>query len=248
MKNLPKFALLPWLTLLLGLPAMVCMLLLHSFGVDDRGLFIPGHWTSTVVWVLTALMAAALILYLRGLGGKAKYGRMFPDSPPAALGTLAAGLGVLWSAWTELSAGTTAFDTFSGCLGLAAGASLLWLAWCRFRNQRASFLLWTLVCVFMMLRLMFSYRIWSAQPELLRYCFPLLASVCLTLAFYYRTAFAINLGSRRMYLFFSQMGGFFSLLALANGFDVFYLGMLLWTLTDLCSQRPFKTAPKEEAQ
>lgn len=245
MKNLTKFAFPPWLALCLGVPAMLLMLLLHWTGLDDQNLFIPGHYAGILVWLLTAAMAVLLTLRLRLLGGKAKYSRMFPASPVGALGILCAGAGVIRSAWEELTAAVIPFDFVAGGLGLLAGILLVYLAWCRFRGIRGSFLLWAGVTVYLMMRLMFSYRIWSAQPELMRYCFPLLASVCLTLAFYYRTAFAVGMGSRRMYLFFTQMGGFFCLVTLAAGFDLFYAGMLVWALTDLCSLRPMRTRHHE---
>lgn len=246
MKILKKLTTPPWPALCLGIPAMAFMALLARTGLDDRGLYIPGHFAGILVWGLAAVMTLLTAVSLRHYGGKAKYGRMFPPSAPAGAGILGAAAAALWSAWEIYNSGAGALELAVGLLGLVSAAALVYLAWCRFRGIRASFLLWCAATLFLMLRLMFSYRGWSAQPELLRYCFPLLASVCVTLAFYYRTAFGVGMGSRPMYLLFTQMGAFFCLVTLGGGFDPFYLGMLLWCLLDMTSLRPFRTGAREE--
>lgn len=247
MKMLKKLTTPPWLALGLGVPALILMALLMATGLDDRDLFIPGHFAGILLWILAAAMALLAFLAVRHYGGKAKYGRLFQSSVPAAIGILGAAVAVLWSAFRIWSDGSGILEASVALLGLAAGGSLVYLAWCRFRGLRGSFLLWSLVTVFLMLRLMLSYRVWSAQPALLRYCFPLFASVCAILAFYYRTAFGVGLGNRQPYLFFTQMGAFFCMTTLGAGFDLFYLGMLLWCLLDLPSLRPLKAAHREAA-
>lgn len=236
----------PWLALVLGVPAFGLMALLMRTGLDDRKLFIPGHFAGILLWILAAAMATAAFLSTRRYGGKAKYGRMFPASTPAACGILAAAGAVAWSTWSIWTSGTDPLNQAVAIPGLAAVGSLVYLAWCRFRGLRGSFLLWSIVTASLMLRLMLSYRVWSSEPELLRYCFPLFASVCLTLAFYYRTAFSVGLGDRQNYLFFTQLSAFFCLTVLGSGFDLFYLGMLAWCLLDLTVLRPFKTGAREE--
>lgn len=249
MKNPLKPDMLPWLTLDLGLPAALCMFLLCRYGVDDRGLFIRGHFASIALWLLTAAMAVCLFLALKPLEGTSgKYSRMFPPSRLAALGILAAGLGILLTAMDSLTAVDEPVRILSGILKILASIALGYLAWCRWNCRRGSFLAWAAVTVYMMLRLMFEYQSWSAEPELLRYCFPLLASVSLTAAFYQRTALSVNMGSRRMYLFFTQMGAFFSLASLPGEFSPIYLGLAVWGLTDLCSRRSWKNKEKPESK
>lgn len=245
MKIVKKLTAPPWLALVLGIPAFGLMAMLMGTGLDDRNLFIPGHIAGILLWILTAVMAAATFLSVRCCGGKAKYGRMFPADTPAACGILAAAVATAWNAWSIWRSNSDILDLAVVILGLAAVGSLVYLAWCRFRGLRGSFLLWSVATAYLMLRLMLCYRAWSAEPELLRYCFPLFASVCLTLAFYYRTAFSVGLGDRKKYLFFTQLAAFFCLVALGGGFDLFYLGMLAWCLLDLTSLRPFKTGAQE---
>lgn len=247
MNTLKKLTAPPWSALVLGIPAFLMMVLLHMTGLDRKDLFISGHFSVTLLWILTAAMLLVTGLSLRHYGGKARYGRMFPASNLGALGLLGAAAAVLQSTWSVFCSGSGILEWSVTLLGLAAGAALVYGAWCRFRGLRCSFLLWSFTALFLMLRLMLCYRSWSAQPELLRYCFPLFASVCVTLGFYYRTAFSVGLGNRRMYLLFTQLGAFFCLTALGSGFDLFYLGMLLWCLLDTPSLRPMKTGAREEA-
>lgn len=243
MKKTLKLDLYPWLTLGLGMLAAMCMFLLCKTGVDDRGLFVPGHWASIALWCLTAIMAVVLAVSARDMKGRTKYSRMFPPSRMAAVGTLAAGLGILATAMDSLTAGEP-IRIMSGVLKILAALILVYLAWCRWENRRGSFLAWGVVTLYLMARLMLEYQSWSGQPELLEYFFPLVSAVCLTLAFYQRTAFAVNMGSRRMYLVFTQAGAFCALAALAGDFSPFHAGMALWALTDLCSQKPLRPKGK----
>ena len=246
MNVLKKLTTPPWLALGLGVPALGLMALLMHTGLDQRDLFVPGHFAGILLWLLTAVMVAATLVSVQHYGGKAKYSRLFPASTAAACGILAAAVAVLWS---TLQIGINQVDLLDltvTIMGLLSGAALVYLAWCRFRGLRCSFLLCSVVTAFLMLQLMLNYRHWSAQPELLRYCFPLFASVCLTLAFYYRTAFSVGMGNRRKYLFFTQLSAFFCMVVLGSGFDLFHLGMLLWCVLDLTTLRPFKTGPRHE--
>jgi hypothetical protein len=99
----------------------------------------------------------------------------------------------------------------------------------------------------MLLRVMFEYRAWSTQPELMQFFFPLLASVLMVLAMYHRTAFCVKLGSRSQFLFFSQFGAFCCLLALPAVPAPFYAGMAIWALTDRCSLKIVKAKAADEA-
>lgn len=245
MNALKKLTTPPWFALVLGVPAFALMAMLMASGLDERELFIPGHFAGILLWILTAAMCVLTFLSVRSYGGKTKYIRMFPASTPAAAGILGAALAVLASTWQIWTSNTDLLDLAVVILGTSSCVALVWLAWCRYRGTRGSFLLWSLFTAFLMLRLMLSYRTWSAEPELLRYCFPMLASACLTLAGYYRTAFSVGLGSRQHYLFFTQLSIFFCMTVLGNGFDLFYLGMLLWCALDLTVLRPFQNPPKE---
>lgn len=242
MKHPIKPDLLPWLTLALGTAGMILMMCLLLTGVDEAGLFIAGHPAGILVWLTAAGLAICLGLMLQTLGGKTKYSRLFPHSIPAAIGTLCAGASVLWHAVDHLGSN----EILPGIVGVAAGVSLVYLAYCRATEQRSRFLVWTGVTAYLMVRLMLKYQTWSSEPQLLSYCFPMLASVCMTLALYYRAAFCMNVGSRRGYVFFTQMGAFFCMAALPVEFDPIYVGLAAWAMTDLCVLHPLKSRRTNE--
>lgn len=243
MKRSLKNKILPWLAPVLGALGMAAMWAVYTLGTDDQSLILPFHGSAIAVWLLTAAMVGGLVFLLHGMEDTAGYRRLFPDSRLAALGTLAAGVSILSSAAESLTVMDEPVRMVSGLLKIAAGAALVYLAWCRWKNVRGSFLAWAAVTAYMLLRIMFEYRAWSTQPELLHYCFPLLASICMALAMYHRTAFAVKLGSRLQFLFFSQFGAFCCLLALPGTPAPFYMGMAAWALTDRCSLKALK--PKQ---
>lgn len=251
MKRSLKNKILPWLAPALGALGMAAMWVVYTFGTDEKGLVQPFHFSVIAVWILTAAMVGGLLFLLWGMEDTAGYRRLFPDSRLAAVGTLAAAIGILSTVVESLTAMDEPIRIVSGLLKIAAGAALVYLAWCRWKNVRGSFLAWAAVTAYMLLRIMFEYRAWSTQPELLHYCFPLLASVSMALAMYHRTAFAVKLGSRSQFLFFTQLGAFFCMLALPGTPAPFYLGMAVWALTDRCSLKLLKQkktdTPPEEA-
>lgn len=240
MKRSEKNRILPWLAPVLGGLGMAAMWSVFTFGSDENNLILPFHISAITVWLLTAAMVAGLLFLLWDLQDTAGYRRLFPDSRLAALGILAAGVSILATVIESLTAMNEPIRILSGLLKIAAGVALLYLAWCRWKNVRGSFLAWAAATAYMLLRIMFEYRSWSTQPELLRYLFPLLASVSMALAMYHRTAFAFKMGSRKQFLFFSQFGAFCCLLSLPAAPAPFYLGMALWAMTDRCSLKALK--------
>lgn len=251
MKRSQKNQLLPWLAPIMGVLGMTAMWSVYTFGTDGKGLIMPFHISVIAVWVITAATIGSLLFLLWDLPETSGHRRLFPDSRLAAVGTLAAAIGILATAVESLTAMNEPIRILSGILKLIAGIALIGLAWCRYKNIRGSFLSWTAATAYMLLRIMFEYRSWSTQPELMRYLFPLLASVCMALAMYHRTAFAVKLGSRRQFLFFSQLGAYCCLLSLPGAPAPFYAGMAIWAMTDRCSLKAVKAkktdAPPEAA-
>lgn len=251
MKRSLKNKLLPWLAPVLGVLGMAAMWAVTAFGTDDKGLILPFHISVIAVWLITAAMVGGILFLLWDMEDTNGYRRLFPDSRMAAVGTLAAAIGILATVVESLTAMNEPVRLVSGLLKIVAGIALIYLAWCRWKNVRGSFLAWAAVTAYMLLRIMFEYRSWSTQPELLRYLFPLLASVCMVLAVYHRTAFGVKMGSRKQFLFFTQFGAYCCLLALPVAPAPFYLGMAVWALTDRCSLKIARAknseAPPEEA-
>ncbi len=238
---------LPWLAPVFGSLAMAAMWAVHTFGTDSKGLILPFHISAIIVWILTVAMAGSLLFLLRDMEDTSGYRRLFPDSRWAAVGTLVAGISILATVVESLTAMDEPVRIVSGLLKIIAGIALIYLAWCRWKNVRGSFLAWAAAAAYMLLRIMFEYRTWSMEPQLLRYFFPLLASVSMVLAMYHRTAFAVKMGSRTQFLFFSQFGAFCCLAALPGTPAPFYVGMALWALTDRCSLKVVKAKSPDKA-
>lgn len=246
MKRSLIIKILPWLAPILGCLGMIAIWAVQTFGIDDRGLIQPFHISALAVYCITAVMAAGVLFMIRDMEDTSGYRRLFPDSRLAAVGTLCAAIGILATVVESLTAMDEPIRIISGLLKIIAGIALIYLARCRWKNLRGSFLAWAAATTYMLLRIMFEYRSWSTQPELLRYLFPLLASVCMVLAMYHRMAFCVKMGSRTQFLFFSQFGAFCCLLAFAGTPAPFYLGMAVWAMTDRCSLKIVKSKAPED--
>lgn len=248
MNSVPNFLMPPWAARVAAVPAVACLYLLYATGIDDRGLFIAGHPAALAILALTAALAIWLAVALIPHSAIPPYRLLFPRSPAAVLGTALGALGLTVAGIRCALEGTMPMDTFFGGAMVLGGAAMAALAWLRRESRRANVLLWAAVTVSLMLRLLVSYRHWSGQPQLMEYLYPLLASVALTLAMFYRTAFSGEMESPRLYLFFSQLGGFCALLAIPQD-PIFYGSMAAWALTDVCSLRrtlPQNAVPQEE--
>ena len=46
---------------------------LYTGGVDEKGLLVSGHWAQTGIWLVTAAVALALLLWRRSLAIPADY-------------------------------------------------------------------------------------------------------------------------------------------------------------------------------
>ena len=236
----------PWPAVILGVPALICTVVLEIFGRDEKGLFVDGHPATVILWLLTAAMVITAVWSVRPYGKKAKYKQMFPANTWAAGTAVFASTTLFSSALNIWNSGNTTLEIVASVLGFLSAVAMMSLAMCRYQGNRGSYLSWALVTVFLMLRLMFAYREWSAEPALMAYFFPLMASVCLLLVMYYRTAISVGMGNVRMYLLLSQLAAFFCLAATVIP-DKFYFGMALWCLVDLPDLDALLPGSREDA-
>ena len=247
MKKFLKPMYLPYCALILGALGGLCMYWLHATGVDQRMLLDPFHTGAILAWVLTALMVAAAVLLTQPLSGKLRYDRLFPGSIGGAVGTAVSAVGIAITAWGELNLKTDRIITLSGWMGLLGSVCLLYLAWCRYAKIRPQFWARSVVLVYLILHMLCRYRIWSSEPELLRFFFDLAATVCFLLGTYQRLAMEVGIAQRRWYLGFTMPGVFFAMTALPGSSDrAFLMGMAVWAITDLCSLRNRKSRKQED--
>lgn len=245
MKKLFKTTLLPLITLICGLIGFGLRLWLFGTGIDEKGLLVTGHPAGILVWILTAVVIAAVALGTRKLAPISKYSQLFPASIFACIGCVLGAAGILYVNIREYLLVRDVITLVTMILGLLAGVALVLLGVCRCKGKRPAFWLQSIVTVYFMLHLVSQYRLWSAEPQLQVYFFPLLASVFLMLTAYHGAVLDAEKGSRRWYVFSSQCALFFCCLSLQGTSWPFYLTMALWLATGLCSLKAAEPQAKE---
>lgn len=246
MNKLLKTANLPWLVLGTAVLGALVRLWLYATGLDEKGLLDPAHIGHILIWLLTLAAVAAILFGTLRLKQAAKYSYNFPPSPIGAAGAAVAAGGMLATGLTQLFSGGDAMIVFTGFTGLICALVLLFLANCRYKGLHPTVLFPGALCVYMILHMVCLYRAWSADPQILDYCFALFASVCLTMACYHSAAFCANSGNRQMHTVFHLLSGFFCIVCLPwSDSPLFYLSMGIWMFTDLCSLRPMPRMVQE---
>ena len=228
---------LPFLTIMPASILLLCRVWLRLLGIDQRGLYISGHFADIVSYLLLAFATLAAWVCVRNVNGGGKCRGLFPASLSGALGCFIGGAGILLSALLEKGQADL-FHTLNLVVGSAAGIALVLTGFARLKGRRTNYWLHSCVTVYFLIRLIAQYRIWSSEPQLQVYFFPLLASVFLLICAYHRTCLDAGFGSRKFYIFFNQLALCCSLAAVAHQDWLFYLSMTLWLLTSLCDTAP----------
>jgi len=210
--------------------------LLYATGTDARGLLIRGHWAGIGLWLVTAVTVLGIFLLTRPLTGSKDYQRAFPKSPAAAAGCAAAAAGILLNL-TPGSRGTS-LENVELILAGTAIVSLLVLAFCRFTGRKPSALFHCLVCVYLAVRMVGQYRLWSSIPQLQDYCFYLGAHVALMLTAYQFAAFDAGLGNHRTLWAWGLASMYLCCLSLVgDGQRLLMLCCGIWVYTNLSHLR-----------
>lgn len=215
-----------------GILGLVLRAVLYRAGVDHKGLLISGYWADTAVWCLTAAVALVLLLWCRQLTGSKNHHKAFPASVFAAAGSVAAGI-----AFGISPVGNTPSQSFALLelvLRLAAAGSLIWVGYCRFRGKAPLFLFHGIVCMYLALRLVCQYRVWSADPQIQNYAFYLGAHVALMFTAYQLAAFDTGAGDHRR-LWAAGLAGIYlsTVSVLPSEEPLFLVCCALWVWTNL---------------
>lgn len=246
MKKFIKPDLLPLIVLAAGIIGLLLRLWQSMAGTDEKGLLITGHISGILLAILSVVTLVVIAVGTFTLTQGNQYRRNFPASLPACVCTGLAAVGILITAISYLSEPLDVVSFITGVSGLLATVCLAFLSYGRFRGRQPSLLLHICICVFMMLHLISQYRIFSSEPQVQSYCYPLLATVCIMLSSYQSATFAGNYGIRKMHAFFHLAAVYFCCLCLIGDHTpLLHLVMGAWMLTDLCSLRP---APRRFAR
>jgi hypothetical protein len=241
-----KPSILPVFTLCAGALGLLLRAWLALAATDDKGLLVTTHPAHILVFVLMAIVMAVLFLCIRTLSAVKRYTDLFPNPVLSGIGCLVAAVGILWVNIRDLLLRWDPVTYACLVLGLLAVACLIVIAVSRFKKRRPSCYFHVVVCVYLMVHLVSQYRLWSAEPQLQVYFFPLMASVFLMLTTYHRAVLDACKGSRRWFVFFNQGALFCCCLSVWSESWLFYLAMGFWIYTNLCSLRFPKAAPSEE--
>lgn len=224
-----KLIWIPPLALLGGLAGIAVWLLrwrLLSTGVDHKGLLVQGNPLGIASWVLAA---AAVVLVAAALWKHRKETfalRSAPGSEAFRVPALLIAAVSLWGQGTLIGKAAA----LAALLGAAAAFVRLVL-----RKKLITPAVADIPAVlFWVLLLITRYRGWSAETELQRYAFSLVAVVCLLFATFSRCSVELGLGKHRLFLGTGLLGVFFAFAASADpGFAGIFLPMGLWLMLQL---------------
>lgn len=230
---------LPWFIPAAGLLGIGLRAWLLADGLDKKGLLITGHPAAALIWILTALVLAILVISCLPLVQASKYSFNYPASYPGAIGEALAAFGILAAGIQTLSGTVDGVTLVCLILGFLAVPALGYSAWCRLKGTKVPTILHCIVCLFWMMRLVYQYRIWSPDPQLQDYCFQLLATVFLMLSSFHRAAFDADMGQRRMSAIFQLSAVYFCMISIPGCKDwLLYLCCGIWNALNLCSLVP----------
>ena len=207
------------LMLAVGLLGLILRSILFATGIDYKGLLVTGHWADIAVWLLTALVIGLICLSMRKCTGSESYDATFPKSTICAAGSILAACGFLLSPVPA----TGKFAFVEPIFRILAAAALVAVAFCRFQGKKTSILLHGMVCVYLALRIVYLYQLWSADPQLQQYAFYLGAHVALMLSCYQLAAFDADSGNHRSLWSWALAGIYLCLTAIAASEDAFFL-------------------------
>ena len=241
MNQAVKSAQLKILALTAGLLGFLLRTVLFATGLDHKGLLISGHWADTGVWVLTGLMVLGIFLLCRELKGPAAYQTAYPASVFSAVGCILAGAAFVFCPM-EVSGSNLMIAEL--VLRIGSVVALVYLGFCRFTGRKPLFLMHCIVCLYLALRLVCQYRIWSADPQIQNYCFYMGAHLALMLTAYQLAAFDAGSGSHKSLWGWGLAAIYLSLTALPHCREPFLLLCCsIWVFTNLSTLKP----PKEKA-
>lgn len=223
---------LPVGALLLGMECQYLRRLLYSEYLDSIGVLETG---TALEWGIYALTLFSLLLFA---AAARKPREMDVSSHPilAALGQLAGGLGLGWTALRYAGEMPGLLGTLWRILGILSAFCLLWQAYCSAAGKTPCFLALLVPCLFWLTHLIDNYRGWSGQPQLQSYLFALLGTMAMTLFTYYTAAEAAQMGKPRLRVFSALSAGFLCLAAMLPGAEKMQLLCMtsaLWAVSSL---------------
>ncbi len=234
---------LPLLIFLLGILGALFRGIYYAIGVDSRGLLVKYTFPHIALLAITFLVIILLIVLTARLKQASKYAFNFPSSPLGAMGAAIAAGGFILASTLLLIADNSTFAALTAILGYVGAVSLGFLSYFRHKGIRPAFAFSAIICIFFLVRLIYCYRLWSANPQLQDYLFPLLANIGAMLACYHGAAFSDGASSRRLHTLYHLATIYCAIVSLPHCDNpIFYAAITIWMLSNLCNLTPM---PKE---
>ena len=221
---------------LLGLVGMGLQSWYLKTAPDSTGLLVPGH---PGLWLTFALLGLVLVLTVASM----KHIR----APKLSTAMRSVGAG-LTAVFTAIAAGVLFSRQNYLLFGLCAlsAISSLYILWAQTTGRTPHYTAYGLFAVCFMFYLISRYRVWSAEPETVRYLFQLLALVCAMLVFYQKAALRARTGKFATYHFWHSMTLMLCLTAVPTaGNPSLYLAAAIWMTLDSSPRR--KETQEEQA-
>ena len=206
---------------------------LFTAGLDAKGLPIATHWSYLGLFLLTALTAAVILINLRALPSGETQVTHCP-TVFGGIGCVVAAIACLLFAPPTARTGLLAtVDTvMRGICAVMLGV----LAFCRFTGKKPFFLFHGILCLYLAFRMINQYRLWSADPQILQYCFYLCGYVALMLTAYQMAAFDAGFGKFKALWLWAPAAVFLCFVTLAGPQELLFMPAFgLWALSGLSS-------------
>ena len=230
---------LPFLTLTGGLLGFLCRFRTFGAGPNSEALYTPQPVAWTLLWLVSALTVAGIVLGCRGMVTGTLHEHSYPRSLTSAIGTVAGAVGILSVSLPLLTAGADRLSLIGGILGTLSGVCLFVVAVLRHQGKQPHFLLHTPACLFLAVHLFVTCRGWSDLSQLGLFLIPFLALTTLMLASHRKVTFDVDLGDRKNSVFWSLTAAYLCIVSMADQSQLLFFGcMTVWMLADLPSLRP----------
>ena len=225
---------LPLLALATGILGAALRWLLYALTTDAKNLIPVGHPLAIILWILTAAVAILVSVAIFPLRNADNDPRRFRPNRLAALGTLAAAVGIALTVLVNINGISGTLGLIWKILGIASAVSLAVVSLCRVRGKMPFFGLHTVVSIFFAIHLVTSYRGWSSNPQLMDYAFSLFACLGMMLFAFYHACLEVGMAKLRLLPIAGLVTAYCCVVCLSGMENLpLYLGGFLWTTTNL---------------
>lgn len=207
--------------------------MLILLALTAAGFYLRQYQQSLLVW--TAVAAVVVFgLYAWRLQKRKEYPAC--KCLPATLVSLAAAVLLFGGALLRFSAGG-----HIALVALLAVTALCWAVTAILRQAGKPVSVWMFIIptVFFAAELVIKFRIWGSDPQILDYCYELLALIATMCALFHMGSFSVGKGQRRRTVFYAMCGVFFTGVALADAVSderCIKLAVILWLSAELWRQ------------